>query len=342
MLNCAVVGATGYTGIELVKILLRHPHVRIAGLTTRQKEAIPVQRLIPSLAADVDLEIRPYSFSEIKRKADLVFLCLPHTEAMQTAAKFLAAGKIVIDLSADFRLKDGKLYETWYGVKHRNRELLKKAVYGLPELNREKIRKADLIANPGCYPTGAILGIAPLLGERLVEFDSVIIDAKSGVSGAGKKLNPATQFCEVDENFYAYKVGSHQHTPEIEQALSEAAGARIAVTFVPHLLPLDRGLLTTVYLKKKRGVRPEIIGETFRKFYGKEPFVRVRPGGVFPALRDVRHTNFCDLGFSAEPGTDRVIVITAIDNLVKGASGQAVQNMNIRCGFSEEEGLRAW
>ena len=342
MLNCAVIGATGYTGVELVKILLRHPHVRISGLTTRQKGPIPVHHLIPTLPSDTQLEVRPYSFTEIKKSSDLVFLCLPHTEAMTTAEKFFEADKVVIDLSADFRLRQARQYEAWYGIKHKNRELLKYAVYGLPELNRDKIQKANLIANPGCYPTAAILGIAPLLAENLVDPDSIVIDAKSGVSGAGKKLTPATQYCEIEENFYAYKVNRHQHTPEIEQALTEAAETPISVTFVPHLLPLIRGILTTIYLKKRKGVKKEAIGEAFKKAYGGELFVRVKPEEKFPSLRDVQNTNYCDIGYTVDPDTDRIIVITAIDNLVKGASGQAVQNMNVRCGFAEDEGLKTW
>ncbi|MBI3312817.1 MAG: N-acetyl-gamma-glutamyl-phosphate reductase [Candidatus Omnitrophica bacterium] len=340
MLNVAVIGATGYTGMELVKILIRHPHVRISALTTRQKETRPVHDLIPSLPKDIDLEIKTYSFPEVSKKSDLVFLCLPHTEAMETAQKFRKAGKIVIDLSADFRLRSKKIYETWYGVKHTNPILLKEAVYGLPEFNRKFIQKADLISNPGCYPTGAILGIAPLLAHRLVAEDSIIIDSKSGVSGAGKKPNPATQFCEVNENFYAYKVGRHQHTPEIEQALSDVSGSDIKVTFTPHLLPVTRGILSTIYLKKKRNVKREAISDAFKDAYHEEPFVRVKPEGAFPALRDVQHTNYCDVGYLIKDDSDEIIVITAIDNLLKGASGQAVQNMNIRCGFAEEEGIR--
>ena len=342
MLSCAIVGATGYTGVELIKILWGHPGVRIAALTTRREKGFPVRDLVPSLPQDADLEIRPFSFSEVKRAADLVFLCLPHTEAMHEAARFWKADKIVIDLSADFRLKEKKLYEIWYGIKHRSGSLLKEAVYGLPELHRKAIAKARLIANPGCYPTGAILGLLPLVKERLVEWDSIVIDAKSGVSGAGKKLSPATQFCEVNENFYAYKVNRHQHIPEIEQALREIAGVRIPVTFVPHLLPVDRGILTTLYLGKRKGVKPSAFREAFVRAYRGEPFVRVKPEGVFPALRDVRNTNFCDIGISADPRSNRVIVITAIDNLLKGASGQAVQSMNVRFGFPEEEGLRRW
>jgi len=339
MLSCAIVGATGYTGAELVKILLRHPRVELAVLTTRQDSAIPLRNLVPGVSKKTSLEVRKFSFAQIQRKADVVFLTLPHTEAMAVAARFFRAGKIVIDLSADFRIRNAALYEKWYGVKHRERKLLGEAVYGLPELYRESIRRSNLIANPGCYPTGACLGIAPLLRDGLVEPTSIVIDAKSGVSGAGKKLNPATQFCEVDENFYAYKVNRHQHTPEMEEVLSEVAGVRIHLTFVPHLLPLTRGILTTLYMKKRPQVRVADIRKSFERAYADEPFVRVHKEGEFPALRDVQGTNFCDIGFSSSPDEDELIVITAIDNLIKGASGQAVQNLNIRSGFPEEEGL---
>lgn len=342
MLNCSVVGATGYTGIELIKILLRHPQVNIAGLTTRQKEPIPLRELIPSLPADIGLEVKEYSFEEIKSKSDIVFLCLPHTEAMETADRFRKAKKIVIDLSADFRLKDFKSYEKWYDKKHTNRSLLKEAVYGLPEWYSDKIEKADLIANPGCYPTSINLALMPLLKEKLIELDSICIDSKSGVSGAGKKLTSATQFCEANENFYAYKVGRHQHTPEIEQALTDAAGKKVAVTFVPHLLPLERGILSTVYTRVKSKVSAQKIAAAYAKYYEGAPFVRLKGEGKFPSLKDVQRTNYCDIGFCLDQANGRLIVISAIDNLIKGASGQAVQNMNVRAGFAEDEGLKTW
>lgn len=339
MISCAVVGATGYTGAELTKILLRHPRVQIVALTTRANQAIPLKDLISEVSKDSSLEIRKFSFPEIKRKADVVFLALPHTEAMGVAAQFFRAGKIVIDLSADFRIHNLSVYEKWYGVKHRERKLLAQAVYGLPEFFRDAIRRTNLIANPGCYPTGACLGILPLLRDGLVEPESIVIDAKSGVSGAGKKLNPTTQFCEVNENFYAYKVNRHQHMPEMEEVLSEVSGQSVGLTFVPHLLPLNRGILSTIYLKKRSNVRVADIRKSFARAYDKEPFARVLPEGKFPALRNVQGTNFCDVGFTSSPNGDEVIVITAIDNLLKGASGQAVQNLNIRAGFPEEEGL---
>lgn len=346
MIRAAVVGATGYTGSELVRILLRHPRVQLTALTTRQDATIPLGNLVPGLPKVVRAygrtpppDIRKFSFVDVKRKTDVVFLALPHTEAMDWAAKFFRAGKVVIDLSADFRIQSTTVYEKWYGTRHKQKKLLAEAVYGLPEVYRESIRKANLIANPGCYPTATCLGIVPLLKDRLILTDSIVADAKSGVSGAGKKLNPATQFCEVDENFYAYKVNRHQHTPEMEQVLSEISREEIHLTFVPHLLPLNRGILSTIYLKKRPAVRVREIRESFEHTYEKEPFVRVLPEGEFPTLRSVQGTNFCEIGFVSDPDQDELIVITAIDNLVKGAAGQAVQNLNIRFGFPEEEGL---
>jgi N-acetyl-gamma-glutamyl-phosphate reductase len=339
MLNCAVLGATGYTGAELTKLLLAHPHVRVSLLTTRQEKPIALREVLPSFSKDIKLEVTPYSFDAVKKKADVVFLCLPHTEAMTAAEQFLAAGKVVIDLSADFRLRDKKIYEKWYGVNHVAPQYLSKAVYGLCEIYREKIKKADLIANPGCYPTGPSLALIPLLKKKLIDPKSIIINAASGVSGAGKKLVSATHFCEVTENYSAYKVNKHQHTPEIEQTLSAAAGKPVKITFVPHLLPVNRGILATIYARTTaRGIE-DVIRKTLETAYKHAPFVRIKPAGQYPSLKDVQHTNFCDIGISVQEGTGRVVIIATIDNLVKGAAGQAVQNMNIRFGFPEEAGL---
>lgn len=339
MLNCAVLGATGYTGAELTKLLLAHPHVRVALLTTRQEKPIALREVLPSVSKDIRLEITPYSFDGVKKKADVVFLCLPHTEAMTATEQLLAAGKVVIDLSADFRLRDKKIYEKWYGVNHVAPQYLSKAVYGLCEVYREKIKKADLIANPGCYPTGPSLALIPLLKKKLIDPRSIIINAASGVSGAGKKLVNTTQFCEASENYSAYKVNRHQHTPEIEQTLSAAAGKSIKITFVPHLLPVNRGILATIYAETTARATEELIRKTLENAYKQAPFVRIKPAGQYPCLKDVQHTNFCDIGISVQKETKRVVIITAIDNLVKGAAGQAVQNMNLRFGFPEEAGL---
>jgi N-acetyl-gamma-glutamyl-phosphate reductase len=367
MLKCAVLGATGYTGAELTKLLLAHPHVRVSLLTTRQEKPIALREVLPTISKEITLEITPYSLDAVKKKADVVFLCLPHTEAMATAEQLLAVGKVVIDLSADFRLRDKKVYESWYGVTHTAPQHLSRAVYGLCEVYREKIKKADLIANPGCYPTGPLLALIPLLKKKLIDPNSIIINAASGVSGAGKKLVPATQFCAVDGNYNAYKVNRHQHTPEIEQTLSEAAGKPVKITFVPHLLPVTRGILATIYaktaakttvpipinfskaeigavpvnhLKNKVKMGAEVsIRKAWQEAYQRAPFVRIKPEGQYPALSDIQHTNFCDIGVSIQAGTGRVVIFAAIDNLLKGAAGQAIQNMNLRFGFPEEAGL---
>ncbi|MBI3999723.1 MAG: N-acetyl-gamma-glutamyl-phosphate reductase, partial [Candidatus Omnitrophica bacterium] len=295
--------------------------------------------LVPTLGKNSGLAIEKFNFKKVAQSSDVVFLALPHTTSVKVAGDFFDREKVVIDLSADFRLQQASAYERWYGERHKRKDLLRKAVYGLPEVYRNHIREKNLIANPGCYPTGAILGLYPLIQEDLIERNSIVIDSKSGVSGAGKKVSAATQFSEVDENFGAYKVNRHQHTPEIEQTLSEAAQTKINVTFVPHLLPVNRGILSTIYVRRKSGVKKDKFLRAFEAFAEAEPFVRFMGVGRFPTLRNVQYTNFCDIGIAVDDKSDQVIVITAIDNLLKGASGQAVQNMNIRLGFSEEAGL---
>lgn len=339
MIACSVVGATSFTGNELIRILARHPHVKIGSLTTRSEERIYARDMVPALGKTNDLVIEKYNFQKVVKNSDVIFITLPHTLAMKIAGEFYDEDKIVIDLSADYRLKRADVYQDWYQEKHQRKDLLKEAVYGLPEVNRELIKKSNLIANPGCYPTGSLLALYPLLQNDLIKRDSIVIDAKSGVSGAGKKLSMATQFCEVDENFGAYKVGRHQHTPEIEQLLSEVAQAKIEVTFVPHLLPVNRGILSTIYVKRKPGIKKDKLAKAYQNFADAEPFIRFLGADLFPSLRQVQWTNFCDIGIAIDDRSDQVIVISAIDNLMKGASGQAVQNMNIRLGFPEEAGL---
>ncbi len=338
-MKVSIVGATGYTGIELVKILVRHPEVSLQCLTTRQPDPPALSSLVSTLPKDSGLKLTTFNFQEVVRTSDIVFLALPHTEAVEWGERFLKRGKIVIDLSADFRLKDPALYKEWYHFEHKGKRLLKKAVYGLPEYYREAIRKTDLIANPGCYPTSIILGLGPLLEKKLIETDAIIADSKSGVSGAGRKLAEATQFCEVDENFKAYKVTGHQHRPEIEQVLDEISGKRVGLTFVPHLLPIQRGILSTIYVKLKKGATEKKVLDAFREKYAKEPFVRILAKGSFPSIAQVTNTNFCDIGVWVDVKNKSAIIVSAIDNLLKGASGQAVQNMNIRLGLAEEMGL---
>ena len=339
MLTCSVIGATSFTGSELIRILSRHPHVKIGCLTTRSEEPAYARDLVPGLGKANDLVIEKFNFKKVVSNSEVIFVTLPHTSAMKVAGDCYDQDKIVIDLSADFRLRRADPYQTWYEERHKRKDLLKVAVYGLPEIYRERIKATNLIANPGCYPTGAILGLYPLLKSDLIRRDSIVIDAKSGVSGAGKKLSAATQFCEVDENFGAYKVNCHQHTPEIEQTLSEVALEKMDVTFVPHLLPVNRGILSTIYVRRKAGIKKDKLAKAFEVFSASEPFIRFLGVGRFPTLKNVQHTNFRDIGIAIDDASDQVIVITAIDNLLKGASGQAVQNMNIRLGFPEEAGL---
>ncbi len=337
MVNVGIVGVTGYTGQELVRILLKHPKVKISGLFSRSSHGKSTRELFPEFAPRLNLACEKTDIKNISGKCDLVFLALPHTSSMELAPKLIKAGIKVIDLSADYRLKDIKTYAKFYAVKHKDLAGVKKAVYGLSELYREKIKNAKLVANPGCYPTAALLSLAPLLNSNLVDLDSIIIDAKSGISGAGKKLAEGFLATDAHEDFKAYKVGVHQHTPEISQELSKISGRKVSVVFVPHLLPINRGILETIYLKRSKKSKGKDLIKLYQKFYKKEPFIRIKAEGCMPRIKDVTGTNFCDIGIK-EDG-DKIIVISVIDNLVKGASGQAVQNMNIMCGFPESTGL---
>ena len=339
MLNVGIVGATGYAGEELIDILLRHKGVRITSISAKIDKPEPISRIFPRFKDKIELICKEPDIREIVRTCDLVFLALPHTVSMEIAPQLLKAGKKVIDLSADYRLKDTRIYEKFYQTKQKDKLHLAEAVYGLPEIYRAKIKNARLVANPGCYPTVSILALAPLVAFDLVDTDSIIIDAKSGVTGAGRKIAEGFLFSEVNEDFKAYKVNMHQHSPEINQELSKLAGRKIKVTFVPHLLPLSRGILATVYVRKskKSKAKSQNLINLYKKFYKKEPFVRIRDEGDFPRVKDVAGTNFCDIGI--KDNAEGIIVIAVIDNLLKGASGQAVQNMNIMYKFPEDTAL---
>ncbi|MCK5826148.1 MAG: N-acetyl-gamma-glutamyl-phosphate reductase [Desulfuromusa sp.] len=338
MLKVAVVGASGYTGVELLRILVGHPEIEICCVTSRQHEGLPINQVFPSLSGFCELPCEPLDVAAIAKHADLVFTALPHKTAMGVVPGFLAAGCKVVDLSADYRLKDQDVYEHWYQV-HSSPELFAEAVYGLPELYREQLRSARLVANPGCYPTSVILGLAPLLEKHLIDPKSLIVDSKSGVSGAGRGVKLGSLFCEANEGFKAYGIASHRHTPEIEQELTGLAGGAIRLNFTPHLLPVNRGILSTCYADLLEAKSTEELIALFQQHYADEHFIRVMPGGQLPNIAYVRGTNFCDVGLVSDQHTGRVIVVTAIDNLVKGAAGQAVQNMNIICGFDESLGL---
>ena len=341
-INVGIIGATGHTGEVLIELLLNHPKVRISHLYNSGKStpgSQVISDVFPKFKNRLDLTCKKPDWAEIKKDCDLIFLALPHTVSMRFVPKLLSLGKKVIDLSADYRIKNPSVYENFYKAAHQDKNNLKEAVYGLPELNRAKIKTASLLANPGCYPTCAILSLAPLLAMNLVDTDSIIIDAKSGVSGAGKKLENEYLFSEIQGDFRAYKVNQHQHAPEINQLLSKLAGKKVQVVFVPHLLPIERGILATIYLKKAHQAKLKVksLVELYKKFYKGEPFIRIKPEGVFPRIKDVVKTNFCDIGI--HDSKKDIIVIGVIDNLLKGASSQAVQNMNIMYKLPETTGL---
>jgi N-acetyl-gamma-glutamyl-phosphate reductase len=341
MVRVAIVGASGYTGVELLRLLIRHPEVRITAVTSEQSAGKRVDALFSSLAGQIDLVFEPLKLEALSRKADFFFLALPHTTAMPVASWLIRKGKKVVDLSADFRLKDPNLYQKWYKIAHTETELLGSAAYGLPELYREAIQKASLVANPGCYPTGTLLGLVPLLKESLIHDDGIVIDAKSGVSGAGRSVALTYHFPEVNESVFPYSVACHRHQPEIEQELSALVHHPVQVTFAPQLVPMTRGILTTLYARMKKSINPAGWVKRVEKYYKGEPFIRILPPGQWPNTRNVRGSNACHIGMIPDPRTGLVIVATAIDNLMKGASGQAVQNMNLVMGFDEIQGLQS-
>lgn len=339
MLKVAIVGASGYTGLELIRILHCHPEVAVTCLTSEQSAGRKISDIFPTLRGRCDLILEHLEPVRVAEKADIIFTALPHKAAMEVVPTFLKLGKHVIDLSADYRLSDSEVYGAWYEP-HLNPANLKKSVYGLPEIRRAKIRGAKLVANPGCYPTSIILALAPLLKHGLINTQDLIADSASGVTGAGRAAKVDSLYCEVNEGYKAYGVGGvHRHTPEIEQELSLIAKEKLQITFTPHLVPMDRGILSTIYASSLAPTTTEKLIRLYDEFYHGEPFVRVLPQGSLPSTAFVRGSNFCDIAPVVDVRTGRIIIVSAIDNLVKGASGQAVQNMNIVCGFPETMGL---
>jgi N-acetyl-gamma-glutamyl-phosphate reductase len=341
MLRVAIIGASGYTGTELLRILARHSAVRITAATSEKSAGTPVHELFPHLAGLEDLTFEAFDAASVAPKADFFFMALPHTTGMTSVAAFLGEGKKVVDLSADFRLKSRDEYEKWYKVSHACPQWLESAVYGLPELHRESIRKTALVACPGCYPTGALLGLVPLIQGKRIHLEDIVINSLSGVSGAGRQPQLDYHFPEVNESAAAYGVTTHRHRPEIDQELSRVAVQSVHASFTPHLVPMTRGILTTVTARLKGSVRDGELRKLVLSFFADEPFVRVLPEGHWPATRDVRGSNHCHIGLAVDLITKRVTIVTAIDNLVKGASGQAVQCMNLMMGFDETQGLEA-
>jgi len=335
MIKVGIVGGTGYTGIELLRILARHPQAELSVVTSRKEAGVPVAKLFPSLRGAVSLEFSDPSKRDLGR-CDVVFFATPNTVAMSEARTLVEAGVRVVDLSADFRIRAVTEWEKWYKVKHAAPELVSQAVYGLPEVHRAKIKGARLVANPGCYPTAVQLGLLPLVEAGAVDLDHLIADAKSGVSGAGRKTEEHLLFSEAADNFKAYGVAGHRHFPEILQELEAAAGRSIGLTFVPHLTPMIRGIYATLYARITKDIDFQRL---FEERYRGEPFVDVLPAGSEPDTRSVRAANVCRIAVHRPHGGDMLVVISVIDNLVKGASGQAVQNMNIMYGFEENSGL---
>jgi N-acetyl-gamma-glutamyl-phosphate reductase len=335
MVRVAILGATGYTALELMKLLLRHPEVEITTLTSRQEGNPHVASVHPALNGRLDLRLEDLGSIAVASRADCVFSCLPHGVTATLMPNLLAAGVKVVDFSADYRLNDAATFEQWYGDKHPDPDRLGKVVYGLPELFREEITRAQLVANPGCYPTSAILPLAPLVKAGLIEPTDIIVDSKSGVSGAGRVPKLIWHFPECNESVSAYNVGRHRHTPEIEQIIGRATGKTVNLIFTPHLIPMDRGILSTTYSKPSGSVTETQLFQTLREAYADEPFVRVVDH--LPGTKDTTDTNFCDITVRLVRG--RVLTISCLDNLIKGASGAAVQNFNLLYGFAETTAL---
>jgi N-acetyl-gamma-glutamyl-phosphate reductase len=335
LIKAGIVGGTGYTGVELLRLLARHPEAEITSITSRKEAGLAVSEMFPSLRGSIDLAFSDPQQATLDR-CDIVFFATPNGVSMEQADDLLGRGVRVIDLAADFRIKDVAEWEKWYGVTHAAPALVAEAVYGLPEVNRDKIRSARLVANPGCYPTAVQLGFLPLLEAGVVDLEHLVADAKSGVSGAGRKAEVPTLFSEASDNFKAYGVPGHRHLPEIRQGLSAIAGQPVGLTFVPHLTPMIRGIHATLYARLQRDVDLQAL---FEQRYAHEHFVDVMPAGTHPDTRSVRGANHCRIAVHRPQGGKTVVVLSVIDNLVKGAAGQAVQNMNLMFGLAEDAGL---
>lgn len=337
-IQVGIIGATGYAGLEILRLLLGHEGVEIAAVSSVSFEGKALSEVYPNMAGIFDGLLADEE--TVVKRSGVIFASLPHGLSEALAKRCMDAGKLFIDMGADFRLEREEDYREWYGGKYEDPQLHSQAVYGIPELFREKIKGAKLIANPGCYPTSVALGVAPLLKEGLADTRSLIIDAKSGVTGAGRGLTQGTHYPDVNEAFAPYKVAQHRHTPEIEQTLSGLAGEEIRVTFVPHLLPVNRGIVSTIYTGIKKELSAREAEDLYQAFYQDEPFVRVMAPGGIANLRNVQCSNYCDISLHPDPRTGRLIIVSAIDNMIKGAAGQAVQNMNIVTGQPEDRGLR--
>lgn len=337
MINVSIIGSTGYAGEELTKLLLKHPEVNIKHICSHSYEGQRYSDVYPSFFKILDKKLENLSIKECSKDSDVIFIALPHGIASKEVTEEILKDTVIIDLGADFRLNDKSIYEEWYQVEHLGEELLKQAVYGLVEINKEEIKNKNLIANPGCYTTTSILALAPLCKHNLIDLDTIIIDAASGVTGAGRSAKIDNLFCEVDENFKAYGVTNHRHTPEIEQELSKLASKKIKLNFTPHLIPMERGILATCYADLKENITLDDVNKAYNSEYANQYFIRLRSD--LPQTKFVKGSNYLDIGYKIDSRTNRIIVVAALDNLVKGAAGQAIQNMNIRFNIDESTGI---
>jgi N-acetyl-gamma-glutamyl-phosphate reductase len=340
-MKLGIVGASGYSGSELLRFLVNHPgKLEIALCTSETYAGQCIDSVLPNLRGFLSSKFEALDIDTLKERVDVVVLAVPHKVAMSFVPQILAQGLRVVDFSADYRLEDAETYEAWYHVEHTSTSLMSKSVYGLPERYRDCIRSAQLVANPGCYPTSAILAAMPFVKNGVVELDSIIVDSKSGISGAGPKPSVNTHYANRESNFIAYNIGVHRHTPEIEQELSAVAPEPVRVTFTPHLVPMTRGILSTVYMRLTEDISTQEALDMYAKFYENEPFVRVLPTGTYPQTKAVLGSNYCDVGLEIDARTRRIIAMAAIDNLGKGAAGAVVQNLNVMFGFKETDGLK--
>ncbi|MDK2985244.1 MAG: N-acetyl-gamma-glutamyl-phosphate reductase [Clostridia bacterium] len=339
MIKAGVIGATGFSGIELVRLLAEHPQVEISILTSQTYAGMNISEVYPHLSGKVDCILSDLDPEQVVAESDVIFVALPHGHSAGVVKEAYNQGKKIIDLGADFRLKSAEDYENWYKTEHTAQELLKKAVYGLPEVNRTKIKDAGIVANPGCYPTSVILALMPALKENLIVTNDIVIDSKSGVSGAGRKAKVGMLYSICNESISAYGVASHRHTPEIEQELTNIAGEKVNLLFTPHLTPMTRGILSTVYVKLKKTLSLEEVRGIYEEAYQDEYFVKVLKPGIWPGTKLVAGTNNCFINLTLDERTGRLVVVSVIDNLIKGAAGQAVQNMNILFALEEKTGL---
>ncbi len=337
MIKAGIIGATGYAGAELVRLLTAHPHAEIAAVSSVTFEGKALSSVYPAYRGLNDMVCE--KADDVVKKSDVVFAALPHGLSQELAKQCFDNGKIFIDLGADFRLENEEDYKQWYGGEYKDKALHQNAVYALPELFRENIRGKRIIANPGCYTTGVPLALAPAIKMGLVKHQGIIADCKSGVTGAGRGLSQGTHYPDLNEGFHPYKVAAHRHTPEIEQTLSHLAGEAVKITFVPHLLPVNRGILSTCYAPLQEGVTAEQVKNAYRSFYKDAFFVRLLPDGAVADIHDIKYSNFCDVSVHIDMRTHTLIAVSAIDNMVKGAAGQAIQNMNLVCGLDETAGL---